>query len=288
MREDSSLSNVLRLLGRWLEPLSDTPALDAQVLLTHVLGKPRSWVLAHTDEVLDDATLTRLEQALHRLEGGEALPYVLGEWEFYGLTFTLTPAVLIPRPETEMLVEKALHWLRLHPERRLAAAVGCGSGCIAVSLAKHVPDLRLQAVDLSPAALEVARCNAVRQAVERQIDFFQGDLLAPLHQPLDLICANLPYIPSAILPTLQVRRREPSLALDGGSDGLQVIQRLIAQAPIHLAPGGVLFVEIEASQGAAVMELAQAVFPRASSQVIPDLAGRDRLLSIATWNADPG
>ena len=166
---------------------------------------------------------------LARLESGQPLPYVLGAWEFYGLTFELTPDVLIPRPETELLVEQALEWLADRPAPLLAADVGTGSGCIAISLAVHAPQLRLLASDLSWPALQVARSNLARHRVEGQISLLQCDLLPPLSLPFDLLVANLPYIPSPVLPGLKLSLSEPPLALDGGLDGLDFIRRSAAR-----------------------------------------------------------
>jgi release factor glutamine methyltransferase len=268
--------------------MSDTPALDAQVLLAYVLEKPRAWVLAHPEAELTPAQQEALESALRRLEAGEPLPYILGHWEFYGLDFTLTPAVLIPRPETELLVDQALSWLRRRPPAPLwAADVGAGSGCIAISLAVHAPELRVAATDLSLPALQTARCNALRHGVASRLFLIQTDLLAPFPpyslSPgpyLELICANLPYIPSATLASLPVAAREPRLALDGGPDGLSLIRSLLEQAPSRLAPGGLLLLEIEAGQGPAALELARQAFPKGDIRLLPDLAGRDRVVRV--------
>ncbi|RME87431.1 MAG: peptide chain release factor N(5)-glutamine methyltransferase, partial [Anaerolineae bacterium] len=254
------MTTRLAALTARLNPHSETPALDAQVLLAHVTGKPRAWVLAHPDVPLTPEQERALKAALSRIERGEPLPYVLGHWEFYGLDFLVTPDVLIPRPETELLVEHAIEWLTAHPERRLAADVGTGSGCIAIALAVHVPDLSVIATDISAAALEVARRNARRLDVGERIRFICCDLLPEPSEPLDLLCANLPYIPSATLRDLDVYRREPTLALDGGPDGLDLIRRLLTIAPRYLSPGGLILLEIEASQGVQALALAYDAF----------------------------
>jgi release factor glutamine methyltransferase len=259
---------------------SDTPGLDSQVLLAQVLERPRAWVMAHPQAEINEAQSNRLQSQLQRLETGEPLPYVIGHWEFYGLDFQLNPAVLIPRPETELLVDQASAWLQANPMRNQAADVGTGSGCIAVSLAAHHPDLRVTATDVSAAALLTARKNAARHGVAQRTYFVQADLLAALHGQFDLICANLPYIPSAELKKLKVFGREPSLALDGGPDGLALIRRLLAQAGRKLTPGGLLLVEIEASQGGQVLSVAGQSFPAARSVILADLAGRQRLLRV--------
>lgn len=254
--------------------------MDAQVLLARVLGKTRAWVLAHPEAVLSINEDTILHAYLERLQKGEALPYVLGEWEFYDLVFSLTPQVLIPRPETELLVDEALKWLGAARPNRLACDVGTGSGCIAVTLAAHFPDLHVLAVDISLAALQVAASNAERHSVSGQIDFLQNDLLKGIGGHFDLICANLPYIPSPVLEGLAVSKKEPQLALNGGLDGLDLIRKLLKGAPGKLTPGGLLLLEIEASQGKAVLELAREAFPGSNPKVLADLAGLDRLLAV--------
>jgi release factor glutamine methyltransferase len=274
------IGNLLEDLRRRLAGVSETPALDGQVLLAHLLGRPRAWVLAHPEATLDPAQRHAFDALARRLEAGEPLPYVLGHWEFFGLDFEISPAALIPRPETELLVETALAWLGQRPSRRLAADIGAGSGCIAVSLAVNCPDLWVLVSDLSMEALHLARRNAHRHAVTERIGLVQCDLLAPAGQRFDLICANLPYVPENTLLSLAVTRWEPLLALDGGPLGLTAIRRTLQDAPRWLAPSGLLLLEIESSQGGAVAELARAAFPHGRVELLPDLAGRDRLVRV--------
>ena len=248
--------------------------------MAHILGVERTWVLSHPEVELDVFQEQALAIAAGRLEAGEPLPYVLGEWEFFGLPFSLTPQVLIPRPETELLVELALAWLDKHPERRIAADIGTGSGCIAVTLSARVNHLRVIATDISGEALQVASDNILRHKVADRVKLIQSDLMDNLDGSFDLICANLPYIPSATLHSLAVYRREPTLALDGGELGLDLIARLLQQAPSRLAPGGLLLLEIEASQGAVVSTLAHQTFPTGEVRLITDFAGLARVVSI--------
>jgi len=269
-----------------LAPISDTPALEASVLIAHILNKPRTWVMAHPELTLTTGQQEQLNAALARLEGGESFPYILGHWEFFGLEFEITPDVLIPRPETELLVEKAITWLQESPFRRTVTDVGTGSGAIAVSIARYFSDVHVLATDISHKALEVARNNAIKFDVINQIAFVQCDLL-PYHiDPLttkrhfDLICANLPYIPSETLRDLPIYGREPTLALDGGTDGMGVIRRLLDIAPGWLAPNGKMLLEIEATRGAQALKLASNRFPEAAIDLHQDLTGRDRLLEI--------
>ena len=285
----AALHSIIHRLSR----LSDTASLDAQVLLAHVVSKPRAWVLAHPEASLSHEQQDALEIALARLEAGEPLPYVLGRWEFYGLDFSIghpssvlkgalenKGPVLIPRPETELLVDRALTWLRAHPGRRAACDVGTGSGCIAVALAAHVYDLHVFATDLSRIALQAARENAQKHGVAHRVQFIQANLLPPADICFDLICANLPYIPTKTLLSLPVARYEPSLALDGGADGLALIGELLQAAPSYLSPGGILLLEIEASQGQSVQSMAEAAFPTACVAASHDLAGHDRLIEV--------
>jgi release factor glutamine methyltransferase len=269
-----------------LTPLSDTPALDASVLLGHVIRKPRTWVMAHPEVTLTRRQQTELEDSLLRLEGGEPFPYVLGHWEFFGMEFEITPDVLIPRPETELLVEKAIAWLQESPVRRTVADVGTGSGVIAVAIAANVPDAEVLGTDISLKALKVARANAIKFDVIDRIDFVQCDLLPyhidplPTDRHFDLICANLPYIPTETLKELPVFGREPSLALDGGANGLGLIRRLLEIGPAWLAPNGMLLLELEARRGIEALNLACDLFSQATIHLHQDLAGHDRLLEI--------
>ncbi len=260
--------------------------LDAQILLAHVIGHPRAWLLAHLDAPLSAPMLDSVNQAFSRLEAGEPLPYILGHWEFFGMEFDITPDVLIPRPETELMVEKAIKWLAASPERRTVADVGTGSGIIATSIAMHVPSVRILATDISYAALKIAKHNAEKFHVHHRIDFLECDLLPQHTDPLpteshfDLICANLPYIPTATMKSLPIYGREPTLALDGGADGLDIYRRLLDTAPDWLAPNGMLLLEIEATQGVKALNLAYDKFSEASIALHQDYAKRDRLLEI--------
>jgi release factor glutamine methyltransferase len=269
-----------------LTSLSDTPALDASVLLAHILNEPRTWVLAHPEFTLTVEQQKRLDDSLMRLERGESFPYVIGQWEFFGMKFDITPDVLIPRPETELLVERAIAWLKESPVRRTVADVGTGSGVIAVSIAIHVPDANMIATDISDDALKVAKRNAEKFDVAPRIEFFPCDLLPPkpdlftTGQHLDLICANLPYIPTETLRGLSVYEREPTLALDGGEDGLELIRRLLHIGPEWLAPHGMMLLEIESTRGIQALNLACDLFSEATIHLHQDLAGQDRLLEI--------
>jgi release factor glutamine methyltransferase len=273
-----TISNLKSVCSKW----SETPSLDAQVLLGHVCHQNRAWVLAHPEFILTLEQKNALNTAVSRLDAGEPLPYVLGHWAFYGLDFTINAGTLIPRPETELMVEQALEWLRAHPGQRNAADIGTGSGCIAISLAVHIRDLRVTGTDISPLALEAAHSNAEKHRVAGRVEFAHADLLPPNIRTCNLICANLPYIPTRKLEGLDVFGREPTLALDGGPDGLSLIRRLLPQASKSLSSAGLLLLEIEANQGKAGADLARKYFPEAQINLLPDLAGHDRLIRIET------
>ncbi len=274
------ISETLTDLRQRLAQVSQSPDLDSQVLLAHVLDKSRAWILAHPENSLTNEEIFALEAAATRLGTGTPLPYVLGQWEFFGLKFSITPETLIPRPETELLVENALIWLDQHPKCRLALDVGTGSGCIAIALASRIPDLKIIATDISLSALYVARRNALQLGTLQQVEFLQANLIPPVQSKFNLISANLPYIPTSTLHNLKVYGKEPDLALDGGEDGLDLIRSLIYLAAYSISPGGLILLEIESSQGGAGSSLAKTIFPDAHIQILPDLAGLDRLLRI--------
>ncbi len=266
----------------------DDARLTAEVLLAHVLDIGRAQLLARFERTPDSAQQTRYLELAARAAAGEPLAYLLGRREFLGIDFEVTADVLVPRPETELLVERALLWLGDRPTHVID--VGTGSGIIALAIAIRCPQARITAIDRSPAALAVARRNADRHGVAARVTFVEQDLLDPTSsarlEPADLICANLPYIPSGDLATLDVSRHEPRLALDGGSDGLDLIRRLLAQAPVVLKAEGALLLEIEARQGSAVAALAATAFPGAAVEVLRDLAGLDRVVAVFRMTND--
>ena len=223
---------------RWASPLLSTysarPQVEAELLLAHLLNQPRTYLYAHPEARLSAEQAATYANWVQRRAAGEPLPYITGQIEFFGLMFAVTPDVLIPRPETETLVEAALTWLKTHPAAT-AVDVGTGSGCIAVTLAVHVPVLRLYATDISRAALDVARANAERHDVAERIAFIEGDLLMPLPEPVDLIVSNPPYVADDewdALPRLGAARTPDGAALRRGWPG-----RDPAAAARRLKPG---------------------------------------------------
>jgi release factor glutamine methyltransferase len=264
-------------------------SLEAQVLLAHLLDRPRDWILAHPEADLPQALFLQYLALIRRAAAGEPLAYLTGSREFFGLDFFTTPDALIPRPETELLAETALQWLadrrKINPSSLnpiCAVDVGTGCGCIAATLAFREPGLRVLASDISFRALALAARNLAAHGVSNRVRLVQTDLLAPFRGPIDLLCANLPYIPAAALAALPVARYEPRIALDGGPDGLRLIARALEQTALLLAEGGMALFEIEASQGKAARDMAAKYFPRAKLAIEKDLSGKDRLLHIAT------
>ena len=276
----------LEAARRWatgqLEHSTEKPRLEAEMLLATLLDWNRAQLLAHLDAPLPETIATTFRAWVLRRAAGEPLPYITGRIEFCALEFAVTPAVLIPRPETELLVEMALEHASETPgATRTIADVGTGSGCIAITLASRLPQAQCYAIDLSSTALEVARKNAARHGVLKRLHFLEGDLLAPLPESADIIVSNPPYIAESEWESLPLSvRQEPALALLAGSDGLDIVRRLLAQAPAKLKPGGSILVEIGERQGAAVLALARQAFTRAECTIRTDLAGKDRVLQI--------
>ena len=278
--EQRAVSDVKQALEQTATHLCTTtgaPRLEAEVLLGHVLDVSRAALLTHPERILTPGQLSDYQNLVRRRASNYPLPYLTGQVEFYGLEFAVTPDVLIPRPDTETLVELAL-------ARRPASIVevGVGSGCIAEALAVHLPQAIVCGIEISPAALAVARGNVTQHGVAERVRLVRGDVLDPHPGPADLIVSNPPYISTddcASLPE-SVRDYEPRLALDGGASGLEIVHQLLMQAPAVLKPGGGLLIEIGADQGAAARRLARVFFPQAEICVHPDLAGRERVLEV--------
>jgi release factor glutamine methyltransferase len=261
-----------------LSPNSDTAGLDAQLLLSDVIKRSKTWLIAHKEAALHTNQAKAYIEALNRCQSGEPLPYIIGWWEFYGRRFELNSFVLIPRPETEHLIEAALEFLSTLERRSRALDVGTGSGCVAVTLAAEMPELYVFASDVSRPALGIARINAEKHGVQGRVHFVQGDLLQPISNGFDLICANLPYIPSGELLQLEVARREPRVALDGGLDGLDHVRRMLLRLPQVLRVGGRAVFEIGSGQGEPTQDLVRQHLHNAAVEVRKDYAGHDRLI----------
>ena len=255
--------------------------LDAELLLGHALGITRAQLYTYPQSQLSSVELASFRQLIERRARREPVAYIVGHKEFYGLDLFVDDRVLIPRPETELLVEKAIE---ISQRQSVVADVGTGSGAIAISLAVHLPQAQVYATDASPEALEVAARNCRRHCVEDRVHLLQGHLLEPLPEPVDLIVANLPYVSQAELAQLppEISHYEPREALDGGPDGLDHIRHLLAQAGGHLKSRGIVLLEIGATQGQAVVALARRHFPAARVEIAQDYAGLDRVVIMRT------
>lgn len=279
-----SLADALRWADSRLSAI-EFGRLTAEALLAHVLGLSRAQMLSRLEEPIPPERQMLWQALVERAAGGEPLAYLTGRREFYGLDFSVDRRVLVPRPETEQLVELGLKFLADSASgagSRRVLDVGTGSGILAVTLAVKWQAAWIVASDVSAGALRVARGNAARHGVLERVVFVQSDLLSAFSPgSCDLLVANLPYIPSADLHALAVFRHEPALALDGGSDGLEPYRRLLAEAPRVMRPGGRMLLEIEDKRGPAAKALAQSVFSVAQVDLHRDLAGLDRVVEIA-------
>ena len=270
-----------------LRSSSPTPRLDAELLMAHALGAGRVQVIARLREPIPEGAREQFAALLARREELEPVAYLTGEREFYGLPLYVDRRVLVPRPETEILVELALRAGRATPRQELCVAdIGTGSGAIAIAVAANLPRARVYATDVSVDALAVAQRNVVRHGLNERIKLLHGAGLAVLPEQVDLLLTNPPYTVLAEVDE-NVRRHEPHLALDAGSDGLAVIRELIADAPRYIDQGTML-IEIAAWQGTAAAALARAAFPRARIHVHRDLAGLDRVLEIRAADVPSG
>lgn len=256
--------------------IEDAP-LEGELLLRHVLGISRTQLYLDLDRELSLKQEEALRQLLKRRLSGEPAAYITGHREFYSLDFYVDSRVLIPRPESELLVEKTVALAQNHPLSTIAE-VGTGSGAIAISLALELPKAKIYATDISAPALEVARLNCQKHGVIDRVYLLHGDMLEAVPAAVDLIIANLPYVRKSELTGV---RFEPLLALDGGGDGMERIRQLCRQAGGKLRPGGFLLLEIGEGQGVAVTTLLNGLFPRGKIEVIPDLSGIERVVSLS-------
>lgn len=278
-----TIAEALRRAIATLMGASGSPRLDAELILAHVLGQRREALIAHGEQPLTAPQQGVYDKLIRLRHEGMPVPYILGRRGFFDRDFLVTSHVLIPRPETEHLVEAALAWAHAHlpaivPRPLRLVDVGTGSGVIALSLAARLPLAQVVATDVSAAALLIARENGAGLA---NVTYVQADLLAGVTTRFDLICANLPYIATSDLSVLDVAKFEPHVALDGGADGLMLIRRLLGQAPSRLASPGLLLLEIGADQGDAAVELARRAFPDGAVSVLKDYGGLDRVVRIA-------
>jgi release factor glutamine methyltransferase len=258
--------------------VEDAP-LESELLLRHVLGIDRVQLYLDLSRELSHEQEDDYRNLVGRRQNGEPTAYITGHREFYGLEVYVDPGVLIPRPESELLVEKALNLARYRPMATIVD-IGTGCGAIAISLALNLPEARIYATDISAAALEVARLNGQRHGVADKICWLRGDILDPLPEPVDLIIANLPYVKESELPRNGSVSYEPVVALNGGSAGLEKIRRLCQQVGGKLRRQGCLLLEIGQGQGEAVTALLYARFPSGTVEVTADLSGIERVVNL--------
>jgi len=275
-----SIADALRRASQTLDSAGvPEPRREAGSLLSHVTGRDRTFLISHAEDALTDEHLHLFEQLIERRAAGEPTQYITGTQDFFGRAFRVTPDVLIPRPETELLVEAALE---LMGSTSSICDVGTGSGCITVTLLCERRDARAVAIDVSAAALEVARQNARDHSVENRIEFLLSDCFAsldPKNYGFDLVASNPPYVSAGMLPGLQreVRDYEPRIALTPGADGLNVIRRLLSEAPAFIRGNGHLLMEIGFDQGEAVQQLVDE-HVWTLKQMLPDLQQIPRIV----------
>jgi len=265
--------------------IEDAP-LECELLLRHALRIGRIQLYTELNQELDHKQEGTFWNLIKRRLCGEPTAYITGHHEFYGLNFYVDPNVLIPRPESELLVEKALKLAQNQPVFTIAE-IGTGCGAIAICLALNLPQAKIYATDISASALEVALFNCQKHRVANRIRLLQGDMLNPLPEPVDLIVANLPYIKQSELRQVCSANFEPRLALNGGSDGLEKIRQLCCQVSGKLRPHGCLLLEIGQGQGRAVTTFLYSLLPSAKIEVTPDLGGIDRLVSLTLTTYSP-
>jgi release factor glutamine methyltransferase len=268
----------------------DPARLSAELLLAHVLGMPRIKLYIEFNRELSDKQLTGFRELVQRAANEEPIAYLTGKAHFFNLEFDVTRDVLIPRPDTETLVENVLQLARhqsgLESPRVLDLCTG--SGCIAAAIAHHLKSATIVATDLSAKAIEIARQNVKKLGLEERVNVEQGDLFEPISKlvdprPFDLIVSNPPYIPTGQIETLDrsVRDYEPISALDGGLDGLAFHRRILAEAPGRIVAGGHVFLEIAFDQGEAAMQVAEEHLSHfAEPRLLKDFGGRDRVLTM--------
>ncbi len=285
VRDAEIVADIIRRAAAALaEAGCDTPRLDAELLLMETLGWSREELYTRPETTLDASEAERFEALVARRRRGEPVAYLIGRREFWSLDFSVTPAVLIPRPETEHLVEAVVDFLASRPEPQRILDLGTGSGAIAVSVARECAGAEVWATDVSAPALAVARENARRHGVDRRIDWFQGDLFAPLRGlpvSFDALVSNPPYIPSREMARLprDVGAWEPVLALDGGTDGMDFYRRIVRDGTPRLREGGLLALEVGDGLAGLVSELFRAHGGLRRVRVLRDYAGLPRVVA---------
>ena len=258
---------------------------DAEVLLSHIIRKDRVWLITHRDDVLDDKNRRDFDGAIQRRSKREPLQYIIGNQEFWGLEFKVTPDVLIPRPETELIVESVIAIIQDRNKPVRIIDLCTGSGCIAVSLAKELAFAHVIATDASDKALAVARENTRDHGVADRIRYLEGDLFEPLKEldirgQIDIIVSNPPYVRESDLPALQseVKDYEPLMALIAGPEGTEMAQRIIKHATAYLKKNGALIMEMGLGQAGTLTRMVEATGAYGKPEVLKDLAGIERVI----------
>jgi release factor glutamine methyltransferase len=254
-------------------------ALEAELLLRYTLKINRAQLYTEPDSELKQRHTDTYKTFIKRRIKGEPSAYITGHREFFGLDFYVDKRVLIPRPETELLVEQAITRAKNY-QKPVIVDVGTGSGAIAVSVAKNIPNAEIYATDISKAALKAASRNCRKHEVEDRVKPVQGDLLEPAPVLVDIIIANLPYVVTEEVVKMNTTGFEPRLALDGGTDGMDTITRLCQQARERLCPGGCMMLEIGMGQSKRVSDILREIYPAAKIEILVDLSGIDRVVCL--------
>jgi len=255
--------------------------LETEIMLSEIMGVKKDFLYTNVEFPITRTVKRELIRILERRIKREPLAYILEHREFYSTDFWVTPDVMIPRPETEILVDYVIDYVKKHRELQTIVDVGTGCGSIAINLGLHFPEMNILATDISFRAVEIAKANAERCGVENVISFFNGDLLDPINGSLHIVVANLPYIPSCRLNRIQEEVKwEPQIALDGGTDGLCIMQRLLSQCRERLICAGLIIMEMDPEQIRPMFALAEEYFPRKEVFVQKDFRGMDRFLAI--------
>ena len=285
MAEVWTIGKILKWTEEYFQKAQlDSPRLDAEVLLAHVIHQPeRIYLYVHFDQPLEQPELAAYKECIKRRVQHEPVAYITGHRDFMGLDFKVTKDTLIPRPDTEILVEAVLQRLPAAGENSTLADIGTGTGAICLSLLNYLPKLKAMAVDISSGALAVAQENSVSLGLSQRVEFLQGDLLAPLKakgELLNAIVSNPPYIPKADIATLasDVKAYEPMGALDGGEDGLDFYRRLLAESGDLLKDGGFLAMEVGIHQAHQLEAMAKDMSQWGKCEILRDLAGIERVV----------
>ena len=262
-----------------LSPFSEEAVIEVNAILKNQLKKDLTWIILNPDLLITADKMEKLENDLEKLKQKIPLAYVLGFQEFYGINFIVSPDVLIPRPETELLVKHAIHWGKKINQPIRLLDIGTGSGCIALSILKNLPNCFGNGIDISYRALRIAKENANKLNFSN-IEFVNSDLTMPLMGKFDLICANLPYVTTSDVQSLPHSKFEPLIALNGGETGVEIIRSLIDQLNEKINTPGIILLEIQNDQGKDIVDYARLHFPIANISILEDYSSQPRIVKI--------